>query len=121
MERIELTNGVLIEVEDKSTLLSGELYMIHLAVTFSVALDEEDGELLHYCPGGRLGITRVLNKPGVHGQELNEVKKGLKNSFINTNRAYMENPKFVERFKHTCLARYKEEEEKAHKAAIHEK
>lgn len=121
MERIELTNGVLIEVEDKSTLLSGELYMIHLAVTFSVALDEEDAELLQYCPGGRLGITRVLNKPGVHSQDLDEVKKNLKDSFITTNRAYMEKSRFVERFKHTCLTRFKEEEEKARKAAIHEK
>ena len=121
MERIELANGVLIEVEDKSTLLSGKLYMVHLAVTFSVALEEDDGELRRYCPGGRLGISRVLNKPGVHRQDLDEVKKGLKDSFINTNRAYMESPKFIGRFKKTCLARFKEEEEKARKAAIHEK
>ncbi len=121
MERIELTNGVFIEVEDKSTHLSGNLYMIHLSVTFSVALDEEDAELRYYCPGGRLGLTRVLNKPGVHRQDLDEVKKGLKDSFINTNRVYMENPRFVGRFKQTCLARFREEEEKARKAAIHEK
>lgn len=121
MERIELANGVLIEVEDKSTLLSGELYMVHLAITFSVALDEDDVELRQFCQNGRLGITRVLNKPGVHRKELDEVRKGLKDSFIGTNRAYMEHPRFIERFKHTCLARFKEEEEKASKAAMHEK
>jgi len=49
------------------------------------------------------------------------VKRALKDSFIATNKAYMEHPKFVDRFKHTCLARFKEEEEKARKAAIHEK
>lgn len=121
MERIELTNGVRIEVEDKSTLLSGELHMVHLTVTFSVVLDEEDVELRRYCPAGRLGMTRVLNKPGVHARELDEVKRALKDSFIATNKGYMEHPKFVDRFKHTCLARFKEEEEKARKAVIHEK
>lgn len=120
MERIELSNGVLIEVEDKSTHLSGELYMVHLAITFSVALDDDDVELRRYCPDGRLGVTRVLNKPGVHSKDLEAVKKGLKDSFISTNRAYMENPRFVGRFKQTCLARFKEEEEKASRAAIHE-
>ncbi len=121
MERIDLANGVLIEVEDKSALLSGELYMVHLAITFSIALDEGDVDLLKYCPSGRLGITRVLNKPGVHRKDLETVKHGLRDSFISTNRAYMEHPRFVERFKHTCLLRFREDEEKARKAAIHEK
>jgi hypothetical protein len=120
MERIELVNGVLIEVEDKTTHLSGELYMVHVAITFSVALDEEDAELRKYCPGGRLSLTRGLNRPGVHARELSEVKRGLKDSFLNTNLPYMEHPRFVERFKHTSLARYREAEEKARKAVLHE-
>ncbi|HOS96987.1 MAG TPA: hypothetical protein PLR71_00630 [Deltaproteobacteria bacterium] len=120
MERIELVNGVLIEVEDKTTHLSGELYMVHLAITFSVALGEDDGELRKYCPGGRLSLTRVLNKPGVHARELSEVKRDLKDSFLHTNLPYMEHPRFVERFKNTSLAKYREAEEKARKAALHE-
>jgi hypothetical protein len=44
----------------------------------------------------------------------------LKESFLNTNRPYMEHPKFIKRFKHTCLAKYQEQEEKASKASIHE-
>lgn len=120
MEHIELTNGVLIEVDDKSAILSGDLYMVHLGITFSISLDEEDEELRKYCPGGRLGITRVLNKPGVHRQDLDVVKRDMKESFLRTNMPYMQHPRFVGRFKHTSLARFREEEEKARKAAIHE-
>jgi hypothetical protein len=120
MERIELTNGVLVEVEDKTTLLSGDLYMIHLAITFSIALEDDDVELRQYCPSERLGITRALSRPGVHLRELDEVKRRLKESFLNTTRIYMENPKFVGRFKQTCLARFREEQDKARKASIHE-
>ncbi|HPP79873.1 MAG TPA: hypothetical protein PLQ43_03145 [Deltaproteobacteria bacterium] len=119
-KRIELESGVLIEVEDKTKHLSGDLYMVHMAVTFSVELGDKDLELLAYCPSGRLAITRVLNRPGVHKDDLERVKTELVESFIATNKAYMVHPRFVERFKKTSLERFKEQEEKARRMAGHE-
>jgi hypothetical protein len=119
-ERIELENGVLIEVEDATKHLSGELYMVHVRVSFSVELGESDGELLRYCPSGRLSFTRVFNRPGVHRKDLDRVKAEIRGSFIRTTRPYMEHPRFVERFKKTGLERFRKEEEKALRAAAHE-
>jgi hypothetical protein len=113
METIELSNGVVLEIVDKSSVLSGDLHMVHLEVTTVVALDKKDTELLHYCPSGRLRMTRVLKKSAVHGRDLQEVRTSLKESFLNTNRPYMVHPKFISRFKHTCLITYREQEEKA--------
>lgn len=121
MERIELINGVVIEIEDRSTHLSGELYMVHLVITFSVALGDEDTDLREYCRGGRLAMTRSFNKPGIHKRDMDTVLQTLKDSFLSTNLKYMEHPQFVSRFKHTSLVRFREQEEKESRAAIHEK
>jgi hypothetical protein len=121
METIELSNGIVLEIQDKTTVLSGDLYMVHLEITTVVAIDKDDAELRHYCPSGLLRMTRVLKKSAVHERDLQAVRGGLKESFLNTNRPYMEHQKFISRFKHTCLATYREQEEKARLAAIHEK
>ena len=120
METFELSNGVVVEVLDKSSVLSGDLYMVHLEFITVVELGEQDAELLHYCPSGKLKMTRVIKKSAVHERDLQGVRTGLKESFLNTNRPYMEHPKFISRFKHTCLATYRDREEKARKASIHE-
>jgi hypothetical protein len=120
METTELSNGVVIEVFDKSTVLSGDLYMVHLEFITVVALGEQDVELLHYCPSGKLKMTRVIKKSAVHKRDLQGVRSSLKESFLSTNRPYMEHPKFISRFKHTCLATYRDQEEKAGKASTHE-
>ncbi len=120
MNSIELGNGVLIEVEDRTTHLSGELYMVHIAITYSVALGAGDRELLKYCPSGRLAVTRLIHRPGVHSRDLERVKRELAESFIRTTRSYMEHPRFVERFKETSLERFRKEEEKSLRAAAHE-
>jgi len=120
METIRFSNGVVVEVQDKSSVLSGDLYMVHLEIITVVTLDDNDIELRHYCPSGRLRMTRVLKKSAVHERDLQGVRKGIKESFLNTNRPYMEHPKFIGRFKNTCLATYREQEEKARQAAIHE-
>ena len=120
METIRFGNGVVVEVQDKSSVLSGDLYMIHLEITTVVTLDDQDLELRHYCPSGRLRMTRVLRKSAVHERDLQQVKKAIKESFLNTNRPYIEHPKFIGRFKNTCLATYREQEEKARQTAVHE-
>jgi hypothetical protein len=120
METIEFGNGVVVEVLDKSSVLSGDLYMVHLEFTTIVDLDEKDAELRHYCPSGKLKMTRVIKKSAVHERDLHEMRTGLKESFLKTNRPYMEHPRFISRFKHTCLATYRDQEEKASKASIHE-
>jgi hypothetical protein len=120
METIELNNGIVLEIIDKSSVLSGDLYMVHLEFDTVVNLGAQDTELRHYCPSGKLKMTRVIKKSAVHEQDLQGVRTGLKESFLNTNRPYMEHPKFIKRFKHTCLAKYQEQEEKASKASIHE-
>ena len=120
METIKLNNGIILEIIDKSSVLSGDLYMVHLEITTVAALEKEDAELRHYCPSGKLKMTRVIKKSAVHERDLQGVRADLKESFLNTNRPYMEHPKFISRFKHTCLAKYRDQEEKASKASIHE-
>ncbi len=120
METIELNNGIVLEIIDKSSVLSGDLYMVHLEITTVAALGNDDIELRHYCPSGKLKMTRLIKKSAVHERDLQGVRAGLKDSFLNTNRPYMEHTKFISRFKHTCLAKYREQEEKAEKASIHE-
>lgn len=120
METFEFSNGVVVEVIDKTSVLSGDLYMVHLEIATVVELEKEDVELRHYCPSGKLKMTRVIKKSAVHERDLQGIRTSLKESFLNTNRPYMKNPKFISRFKHTCLAKYRDQEEKASKASIHE-
>ena len=120
METFVFSNGIMVEVLDKTSVLSGDLYMVHLEITTVAALEKEDIALRHYCPSGKLKMTRVIKKSAVHERDLQRVRAGLKASFLNTNRPYMEHPKFIKRLKHTCLAKYREQEEKASKASIHE-
>jgi hypothetical protein len=120
METIRFSNGVMVEIIDKTSVLSGDLYMVHLEITTVAALEKEDVELRHYCPSGKLKMTRVIKKSAVHERDLQGVRAGLMESFLNTNRPYMEHPKFIRRFKRTCLATYRDQEEKASKASIHE-
>lgn len=120
MKRVALNNGVLIEVEDLTKHLSGELYMVHIAITYSVELGEEDGDLRRYCPSGRLAVTRYIHRPGVPKKDLERVKAQLTESFLNTNIPYMEHPHFVKRFKETSLERFRKEEEKARRMAARE-
>jgi hypothetical protein len=120
METFVFSNGIVVEVFDKTSVLSGDLYMVHLEFDTVVDLGAQDTELRHYCPSGKLKMTRIMRKSAVHERDLQGVRSGLKESFLNTNRPYMEHPKFISRFKHTCLAKYRDQEEKASKASIHE-
>ncbi|HVN72803.1 MAG TPA: hypothetical protein VMU10_12365 [Desulfomonilia bacterium] len=120
METIKLSNGVLVEVQDKTSVLSGDLFMVHLEITTVVELDENDTELRSYCPSGKLRMTRILKKSAVHERDLREVRRSMEESFLNTNKPYMEHPKFIGRFKHTCLTTYRDQEVKAGQAVIRE-
>lgn len=112
MDRNTLKNGIVVEVEDKSAVLSGDLYMVHLEFTISITLGEEDAELRRYCNGKRLCKTKVFKRAAVHERDLDQVRKSLKESYFTTTTRYLEHPRFIERFKQKSLEDYKEEEEK---------
>ncbi len=117
MERTNLKNGVRVEVEDKSAVLSGDLHMVHLEFTISVVLDEKDEELRKYCKGDRLSRTQAFKKAAIHEPELEEVKASIKASYFRSTTRYLEHPRFVERFKQKSLEDFREEEEKKLRAA----
>ena len=117
MERTTLKNGIIVDVEDKTTALSGDLHMVHLEFTISIALGEEDEELRRYCNGDRLSRTQVFKKAAVLESELEEVKTSIKGSYFRSTTRYLEHPRFVERFKQKSLKDFKEEEEKKLRAA----
>ncbi|MGC9324889.1 MAG: hypothetical protein ACP5G0_09125 [Desulfomonilia bacterium] len=110
METILLSNGITVEVEDKTVLITGDLYLIHLEISMVADLGEEDEELRRYCGENRLRRTRVLKKPAIHARDVDEVKQSMKQSFLATNLPYMEHPKFLERFKSFSLTEFKERE-----------
>lgn len=112
MEEIILRNGVKVIVEDKSAVLTADLYMIHLRFTTAVDLDEADGELRSFVGGDTATITREFKKPAVHEREVDEVRRAMKESFLATNLPYMERPAFTGRFKAKLLRNFQEEEEK---------
>lgn len=116
MEEILLSNGVTVLVEDKTAVLTGDLYMVHFEFTMMVDLDEGDAELRRYCAGDKLKSTSVFKKPAVHERDLQEVRSSMKDSFLATNMPYLEHPEFVSRFKAKMLKDFQDEEEKERRA-----
>ena len=113
MEKITLNNGIVVEVEDKTVVLSGDLYMIHQEFTTVVKLSEKDSDLKRYCGGDLLRKTRVFKKSAVHERNLEEAKVAMKDSYLASTIPYLEHPKFVSCFKKRCLEEFREQEEKA--------
>jgi hypothetical protein len=116
MEEINFSNGLTVLVEDKTAVLTGDLYMVHFEFTMVVDLDEADTDLLRYCKGNKLRSTSVFKKPAVHERELEAVRRSMKESFLTTNEPYLEHPEFVSRFKTKMLKDFREEEEKERRA-----
>lgn len=116
MEEILLSNKVTVLVEDKTAVLTGDLYMMHFEFTMMVDLDEGDVELRRYCNSDKLKSTSVFKKPAVHKKNLEEVRSSMKDSFLSTNLPYLEHPKFVSRFKAKMLKDFQDEEEKERRA-----
>jgi hypothetical protein len=116
MEEILLKNGVRLTVEDWTAVITGDLYMVHLVFTTIVDLGEEDAELKEFCGGDEARLTRELKKPAVHERDLEQVRSGMRESFLATNLPYLEKPKFVGRFKAKRLRDFREAEEKRNRA-----
>jgi hypothetical protein len=116
MEEINFSNGLTVLVEDKTAVLTGDLYMVHFEFTMMVDLDEGDAELRRYCTGDKLKSTSVFKKPAVHARDLEEVRSSMKDSFLATNLPYLEHPEFVSRFKAKMLKDFQDEEEKERRA-----
>jgi hypothetical protein len=112
MEEIVLKNGVRMIIEDKTAVLTGDLYMVHFDFTTCVDLGEDDAELKAFCQSDQARMTRTLKKPAIHERDLEVVRKTMKESFLATNLPYMEKPKFVRRFKAKMLKDFREAEEK---------
>jgi hypothetical protein len=120
MNRNILKNGMVVEVEDKTVILSGDLYMVHIEFTISITLGEDDGELRRYCNGDHLRKAQVFKKAAVHERDLEQVKKSLKESYFRTTTRYLEHPRFIERFKRRSLDEYREQEEKNLRRVVYE-
>ncbi len=120
METLMLKNGVVVEIEDKTCVLSKDLYMIHLEFTTVVELEDEDRELRRFCGADRLKKTRVFRRPAVHERDLQDLKKSLIESYLETTTHYMEHPEFINRFKQMCIKEFKEQEEKMRWALTYE-
>mgnify|MGYP001035981173 CR=1 FL=1 len=116
MEEIICSNGVTMLVEDKTAVLSGDLYMVHFEFITMVDLEDGDEELRRFCKSDKLTSTSVFKKPAVHERDLVEVKTAIKESFLSTNLPYLEHPEFVSRFKAKMLKDFQEEEEKERRA-----
>lgn len=116
MEEIVLKNGVRMIIEDKTAVLTGDLYMVHFEFTTCVSLDEDDAELKAFCQSDQARFTRTLQKPAIHERDLERVRNSMRESFLATNLPYMERPKFVKRFKAKMLKDFQEAQEKRNRA-----
>ncbi|MBN2298841.1 MAG: hypothetical protein JXM72_09610 [Deltaproteobacteria bacterium] len=107
-----MNNGVTVLVDDKTAVLTGDLYMVRFEFTMMVDLDENDVELRQYCKGDKLKSTSVFKKPAVHERDVDTEKARMRDSYLDTNLQYMEHPEFVSRFKAKMLKDFQDEEEK---------
>jgi hypothetical protein len=112
MEEILLNNGVRMTVDDRTAVLTGDLYMVHLVFTTEVCLGDGDGELKEFCGEDKAKLVRELKRPAVHEKDLEQERARLRESFLATNLPYMGKPRFPARFKAKILRDFREAEEK---------
>jgi hypothetical protein len=103
MEEHILKNGIILTIEDQSKILSGDLWLIRLKVTTTCFLENADDELRRFC-GDRIVKTKLIERPAVHASRLDDVRKSLKESYLNSTLGYMQTPKFLKRLKEKELA-----------------
>ncbi|MEN6473411.1 MAG: hypothetical protein ABFD81_05295 [Syntrophaceae bacterium] len=111
MQEIQLKNGIVVTIEDKTVPLTGGLYMVRLEIRYSLALEDTDTEL-RACCGDRIVKTRLIERPAVHMRHLNEVTRSMQASYLESTLRYMERPKFAARLKEKTLQEYHEKLEK---------
>jgi len=111
MEERRLKNGIRLTIEDKTAPLTGDLYMVRLEVSYSLALDESETELREYC-GQAITKTRLIERPAVHVSRLDEVKRSLRDSYLESTLHYMQRPSFATKLKRKTLEEYREKLEK---------
>ena len=111
MKEMHLKNGIRLTIEDKTVPLTGDLFMVRLEVNYSLALDTSDTELREYC-GDRIVKTRLIERPAVHLSRLDEVKRTLRDSYLESTLHYIERPSFATKLKRKTLEEYHEKLEK---------
>ena len=111
MEEKHLKNGIMLTIEDKTVPLTGDLYMVRIEISYSLKLDESDTELRAYC-GERIVKTRLLERPAVLARDLDEVKRTLRDSYLESTLHYMQRPSFATKLKRKTLEEYHEKLEK---------
>jgi hypothetical protein len=109
-ERI-LDNGLVLSIKDKSKILSGDLWFIRLEITTTCYLENADEELRRYF-GEKIVRIKLIERPAVHENVLNEVKNSLLDSYLASTIHYMQTPRFLKRFKEKELRDYLEKIEK---------
>jgi hypothetical protein len=107
MEEMQLKNGIRLTIEDKTVPLTGDLSMVRLEVSYSLKLDESETELREYC-GQAIVKTRLIERPAVHASKLDEVKRSLRDSYLESTLHYMQRPSFATKLKRKTLAEYHE-------------
>ena len=74
-----LKNGLIVMIKDKSVILSGDLWFVRLEITTTCYLENADEEL-HRLFGEKIVKTRLIERPAVHQNRLDEVKESLSES-----------------------------------------
>jgi len=114
MEEHVLKNGIIVTIEDHSKILSGDLWLIRIRVSTTCYLTNEDDELKRYC-GERIVQTKTIERPAVLASVLEQTKKSLVESHLNSTMHYMETPTFLKRFKAKEMKEQLERNEKERK------
>ena len=97
-----LKNGLIVTIKDKSVILSGDLWFVRLEITTTCYLENADEEL-HRLFGEKIVKTRLIERPAVHQNRLDEVKESLSESYLSSTLHYMQTPKYLKRFKEKAL------------------
>jgi hypothetical protein len=103
LDEMRLENGIVVKIEDKTRLLSGNLYIVRMVLKVCVALGGKDAELKSVC-GDTIVIEKLFEKSAVHKDDLDKVKNTFKDSFLATTVSYMKTEKFISRLKAKTLS-----------------
>jgi len=104
---IELDNGLCLELRDQSNRYFGDYHRIKIEVSCDIPLrgeffggnpDDPQLQTARRLYGDSLRFERSLERMGVAGAEVENVREELVESFLKSSAAYLEHPEFVARY-----------------------
>lgn len=108
-----LSNGLTLEIFDASNRYFGDYWRVcldvrcRIPVTSALTSGSIDSEQARVLLGDAIVFNRTLEKMGVAGGEVGEVREALIEQFLATAGTYLENPDFPVRFVRQQLAERK--------------